>query len=172
VTYDDARPSLQERLISALSSSNLRVDLERRGDADYVAALGAASRRNGDVAGAVMRVHLVGSAADYREAVDATTRLTRHLNAVRNWRLGGREIRLVGELALGYHVRPACPACHGRRYEVPEGSPHTNGNICKPCRGSGKRPVQRRLNLEIRGVLAVLEHSDDVTAREVRRLLA
>jgi hypothetical protein len=170
LSYDD-KPSLQERLISAFNSSNLSVSFEKRGDADYLAALGMASRQNGEVAGAVMRVHLAGSPADYRQAEEATTRLVRHLNAVRNWNLGGRAIRQVGVLALRYHVQPTCQTCHGRRYEVPEGSPHTNGNICKPCRGTGKRPVQSRFNKEIRGVLAILEHSDTITERAVARLL-
>lgn len=164
------KPSLQERLLRAFSSSDLSLNAETRGDADHLVALGYAGRASGGVSGAVMRLHLAGNPSDYQAAKSAVVRLARHMNGVRNWQLG-KHVAVVGELALAYHVLPVCQCCQGRKYEVPEGTPYTTANICKPCRGSGKRPVQRKFNAEIRAVIAVLEGIDATTERAVARLL-
>ncbi len=164
------RGSTHERLLGAFGSSDLLLEADKRKDADYLIALGIASSRRG-MEGSVLRLQLAGSQSDYRSARESVVRMTRRMSEVRNWRLSAINVRRVGELALAHHVFPACPVCHGRRYEVAEGAPALSGNICKPCHGTGVRPVQRKFNGEIRDVIEVLERVGQVTERAVARML-
>jgi hypothetical protein len=168
---DPAKRTTQERMLAAFHSSDLSLDANSRKDADVLIALGRAEQQNGRVSGDVMRLHLAGSAADYRSARESVVALAKHMNVRRNWRLSQRGAREVGELALLHHVHPACPACKGRAREAPEGSPYLTGNICKPCHGTGTRPVQTRFNTHIRDLVAALEQIDQITERTVARLL-
>lgn len=162
-----------ERLAAAVRSSDLSQEWKAavsRGDADYLAALGIVGSRYG-LGGAVMRMHLSGSREDYRRARLEAVNVARRMNETRNWRLKGDAVRRVAEIALAHHVYPVCPTCHGRKFEVAEGAPALSGNICKPCHGTGLRPVQRRWNGEIRDVMEVLARVGNVIERGVTRMM-
>lgn len=167
----DEKRGAHERLLGAFKSSDLSLEEDKRKDADHIIALGMASRRTGLMCGAVMRLQLAGSQSEYRRARESVIRLAVQLGDRRGWRLSVPNLHRVGELALAHHVFPACPVCHGRGYEVEEGAPALSGRICKPCHGTGVRPVQRKFNGEIRDVIEVLERIGWVTERVVERLL-
>lgn len=168
---DDDKPSIAERLHRSFSGTDLSVSAEHRTDADYLMALGMAGQRVDGVSGAVVRLSMSGSRMEYRAARESVVRLVRGLNAKRHWRLSGLAVRAVGELALAHHAFPRCPVCEGRGRERPEGAPYLSGAICKPCHGTGKRPIQRRHHDEIRAVLEVLERCESLTEGHVRKLL-
>ena len=160
------RPSPLERLTTAMSTSDLTVDPARRLDADYIIGAAIAQTRSGAVTGL-----LVNSRSSLRRALDSVHALVTKLNARRGWFLTDDEARVVTKQALMHHVAPACPACKGRGYEVAEGAPALSGRICRPCRGSGKRPVQRKMQKEIIQVVSVLETLDQLTEDAIARLL-
>lgn len=168
MTDPHKKPCLQERLSSAFNSRDLRSDANQRKDADYLGAMGLAQRGRGT---STLRLQLSGSQADYLSAREATARMALNMGAARNWRLSVPNLRRVGELALAHHVFPVCPHCRGVRFEVPDGSPYPSSKVCKPCDGSGERPVQRRFNYQIKEVMIALECLDGMTARAVGRYL-
>jgi len=168
--HSDEKVTVRERLLAAFTGTDLSVDTERRTDADYLIALGLAQQRAGRASGAAMRLQLT-CADDYRKARDLVRDLAKKLNAKRGWRLTMAHAGHVGELALAHHVFPACPACDGRGREKPEGAPYLSGNICRPCHGTGKRPIQRRHQEQIRQVIEALEQLESLTEYHVRRFL-
>lgn len=165
------RPSVHERLLTAMRSSDLTLEQDARRDVDYLIALGAASQRNGPYGGSVMRLHLSATRADFNAAGEYVLGLTERIAAHRGWRLSPGQLRRVANAALWHHVSPACEACHGRGYESEEGTPMLSGRLCRVCRGSRARPIQRRHQGEIRDVIAALERVVDITEGSVRRLL-
>lgn len=160
------KPSALERLATARLTSDLTVDPTKRLDADYIIGAAIAQTRAGAVTGL-----LVNSRRSLRQALESVHDLVVKLNARRGWLLDDDQTKVVTKQALMHHVAPACPACKGRGYEVAEGAPALSGHICKPCRGSGKRPVQRKLNKEIIQVISVLETLDQLTEDAIRRLM-
>lgn len=166
----EERPSLHERLASAFQSSDLSVDSRKRTDADFLAALGFAQQRRGVYGGAV-RLLMSRSQADLKRAAREVTSLTMYLNAKGGWRLAPESCRAVAELAVRHYVDPACPHCHGRGRDVPEGAPYLGANLCKHCGGLGKRPIQKRWRNAIRAVLTELEGEAERTLRATGRAL-
>lgn len=165
------RPSPLERLSSALNSSDLTFDADHRGDLDYVAALGIAASRHGKVASPVMRVHYANSPGDLNSAFRAVVSLVKRFNAKRNWRLNAKSVQVVALHALSHHVDPVCQHCHGRKFELLEGSPTLSAKACRHCHGTGRRPVQKKHRDQIEHVIAALENIDSVTERAVARLV-
>lgn len=165
------RPSAFERLSIAVGSSDLTMDTIHRGDLDFIVALGIASARNGAVAGSMMRLHLASTPAALKGAFQSVLNMVKRLNAKKNWRLNSRSIQVVALQALSHHIVPVCNHCHGRKFELIEGSPALSAKMCKHCHGTGKRPVQRKHRDYINQVIAVLEQIDDVTERAVARLV-
>ena len=164
------RPTTHERLIRAVSSTNLSLDPERRGDADYIVALGLAARATSPAASALMRLHLAGTPADFSQARQAVIRLVEQLGIRKDWP-DTVDRRAVADLALAHHLWPACPSCLGRGYELIPGTPHLSAVSCRHCHGTGRRPVQRRWRDEIRDAIASLEQIDVITTRAVSRLI-
>lgn len=165
------RPSSLERLSVAMSTSDLTLDANHRGAADYIVALGIAGIRHSAVASPMMRVHLAGRPDDLRAAFNAVLGLVRRLNLKKNWRLAGHSTQAVALHALSHHVDPTCPHCHGRKFELLEGSPTLSTKICRHCHGTGRRPVQKKHRDQINAVIAALESIDSVTERAVARLV-
>lgn len=156
--------SVLERLSSAMLSSDLRVDPDHRTDVDYIIAAGLAG-------GTSARLYLANSRTQLRRAIDTVATLTARLDMRRSWRLTDDEIRAVARLALLHHIEPACPVCHGRGYELQLGTPMLSDRVCKSCRGTGRRPIQRKLQSNIVQVIAALEQIDSVTESAIKRLL-
>lgn len=165
------RPSVFERLSTAIGSSDLTADPIHRGDLDYIIGLGIASARHSAVASPMMRLHLASTPAALRNAFQSVVGLTKRMNAKKNWRLNTRSIQVVALQALSHHVNPVCPHCHGRKFELMEGAPALSARHCKHCHGTGKRPVQKKHRDCINQVITALEQIDDVTERAVARLV-
>lgn len=165
------RPSAIERLSAALNSSDLTFDVNHRGDLDYVAALGIAASRHGNVASPVMRVHYANSPSDLNSAFKAVVSMVKRFNAKRNWRLNPKSIQAVALHALSHHVDPTCTHCHGRKFELMDGSPTLSTKACRVCHGTGRRPVQKKYREQINYVIAALESIDEITERAVARLV-
>lgn len=104
-------------------------------------------------------------------AFQSVLNMVKRLNAKKNWRLNSRSIQVVALQALSHHIVPVCNHCHGRKFELIEGSPALSAKMCKHCHGTGKRPVQKKHRDYINQVIAVLEQIDDVTERAVARLV-
>lgn len=170
MTQRSDRPSALERLYVAVSASDLTVDPDQRKDVDYIIALGIAESRNGP-GGGLARLYLANSKSSLRRAFESVYGLVKRLNLKRGWRLTDDEQRVVSKQSLMHHVSPACSPCHGRGYELQVGTPVLSTKICKSCRGSGRRPVQRKLQQEILQTIAVLENIDSVTESAVARLV-
>lgn len=164
------RPSILERIQRASESRNLAVVPDREGDADYLAALGMGSRPFA-AGSTLMRIHMAGRPADYRDARQAVIALTQRMSAQRNWNLADHNIVRVAELALAHHVFPTCPACAGRGYELQPGVARLSSRACQPCLGSGRRRVQRRWHDHIRDVMGELDNLDAIIGRAVARKL-
>lgn len=165
------RPSAIERLSAALNSSDLTLDVNHRGDLDFVLALGIAASRHGKVASPVMRVHYAKSPGDLNSAFRAVVSLVKRFNAKRGWRLNAKSTQVVALQALSHHVDPVCPHCHGRKFELLEDTPTLSTKICKHCHGTGRRQVQKKYRDQINYVISVLESIDEVTERAVARLV-
>ncbi len=165
------RPSALERLSTAVTSSDLTLDANHRGDLDYVTALGIASLRHSAAASPLMRLHLSSSPATLKTAYKSVLALVKRMNAKKNWRLAGHSMHVVALQALSHHVSPACPVCQGRKFELQDGAPVLSTKMCKACHGTGRRPVQKKHREAITEVIAALEVIDSVTERAVARLV-
>lgn len=165
------RPSPLERLSVASSSSDLTVDPDHRGDVDYIVALGIAASRNGSVASPLTSLHLSTSPTSMNAAFSAVLGLVKRVNGKRNWRLNGQSSQVVALHALSHHVDPTCNSCKGRKFEVMEGAPALSSTPCRHCKGTGKRPIQKKYREQIQAVLAMLEAIDETTQRAVGRLV-
>jgi hypothetical protein len=154
-----------------MSTSDLTIDADHRTDADYIVALGIASRRHSAVAGPLMRVHLAGSHTAIESAYNSVLAMVKKLSAKKNWRLHGHALKTVAMQALSHHVDPVCPKCHGRKFDLQDDAPVLSTRHCKACNGTGRRPVQKKFRDEITQVIAALEVIDSVTERAVARLV-
>ncbi len=165
------RRSALEGLASAFVSSDLTVREDRRGDVDYIAALGAAGTRLRPGASAIVSLALSGDRASAGEALRTTLAVVRRLNAKRGWRLDGKTLRQVAEKALKHYIAPACPVCQGRKFKSVAGSPALSASPCPVCQGSGRRPPPSRHGREVAEALCSLEDAGRAVEAAVRRRL-
>lgn len=165
------RPSVFERLSTAVSSSDLTVDPDHRTDVDFITALGIAGSRHSAVASPMMRLHLSGTHTNLKSAYNSVLGLVKRLNSKRAWRLHAHAQSTVAMQALSHHVAPTCPHCQGRKFELQEGSPVLSAKACTHCRGTGRRQVQKKFRDQINYVIAALEQIDELTERAVARLV-
>ena len=172
MSSDSVKPTQFERLSLAHSSGNLTVghsDLPNR-DADYIIAGGIAGQRN-RIGGAMMRMADAPTSGSAIVALKAVLSLVKHLAHVRNWRLSGRATQRVAEESLLHHLAPACPHCHGRKFEVVVGSNRLGGKACKPCHGTGMRALSVRHGSQVFVVLSELQAIETVVERAVGKLM-
>lgn len=47
----------------------------------------------------------------------------------------------VGVQALTHWIDDICPCCHGLKHQIIPGSPTLSDMACKPCNGTGRKPV-------------------------------
>lgn len=138
------------------SSSNLKVDPDRRGDADVLVAAGWSP---GMLGGALMRLRGEwDSAAAPRFTQDSTAHQRRShpdadavqllgrlrslalvLEAVERWATakGLADARTLARTSVCYWLDPTCRACLGRGSALVPGTPML-GRVCKACGGSRK----------------------------------
>ena len=163
----DAR-SVLEGLASAMVSSDLRVKDDKRGDLDYLIALGCSGRRLKAGASSVLALHLAHDKASLIDALRFTLGVVKQLNMKRGWKLKPAEYKPLAEKALRYHVAPACPTCEGRKFKKIDGAPKLSGAPCNTCHGSGRRPYPLRNGREIAEVVYALEDTTRVIEKAVR----
>jgi hypothetical protein len=129
------------------ASSNLKVDAERRGDADMLIAAGWSP---GMLGGALMRLrgewdsaaHPQGrtrTVADGAQLLGRLRSLAQVLQALERWAgaKGLAEAGLLARTCVCYWLDPTCPACLGRGAALVPGTPML-GRVCKACGGSRK----------------------------------
>lgn len=194
MTTDDERPSTAERYGRATHASRLKVDAERRGDADMLIAagmlpdfLGASLLRlqeefetararvtRGPALSLTDQLLVLSALKSLRETRDALGRWA-------DWRatkdgiiLTPKEVAALTGRALTAFLNPLCPHCEGRGFNGGGRGEHTGPKvICRACGGSGKaRNAIGRSAIEVAFVTRILAHMDEgVTnaARGIRR---
>lgn len=160
------------------SSSNLKVDPDRRGDADVLIAAGWSP---GMLGGALMRLRgewdsvaaprfTQDSTAHQRrshpdaDAVQLLSRLrslAQVLEAVERWAAakGLADARTLARTSVCYWLDPTCRTCLGRGRALVPGTPML-GRVCKACGGS--RKAREPMGQEGRRMLNML---DDCVSR-------
>ncbi len=146
------------------SSSNLKVDPDRRGDADVLIAAGwspgmlggALMRLRGEwdsVAAPRFRQHSTahqrrnhpgadadaGAGADAVQLLGRLRSLAQVLEAVERWATAKHlaDARTLARTSVCYWLDPTCRACLGRGAALVPGTPML-GRVCKACGGSRK----------------------------------
>ena len=127
------------------SSSNLKVDAERRGDADVLIAAGWSP---GMLGGALMRLRGEWDStahqrrhpeADAVQLLGRLRSLAQVLEAVERWATAKHlaDPRCLARTSVCYWLDPTCRACMGRGAALVPGTPML-GRVCKACGGSRK----------------------------------
>lgn len=106
----------EERLDRARNSHNLRIDGRCRGDVDYLAAAGMAARTM-RVGGALMQLESSGASA-LPGAMDAVRRVVKSMNARQRWRLDGKAMESLTELALLKYMAPGAEVATNHQEEL------------------------------------------------------
>lgn len=147
----DAR-TFEEAYSTAVTSTDLRVNLGRLGDADVLIAAGWSPAR---VGGALLRLRSEWDRSARPRALSDTDAILlsgqlRSLPGVRAAlaeqlaRWGEADPRAATAQAcavLACWLSPACPACGGTKYQVAPGTHRHTAKACALCRGAGVRPV-------------------------------
>ncbi|KRC18080.1 hypothetical protein [Acidovorax sp. Root219] len=128
------------------SSSNLKVDPDRRGDADVLIAAGWSP---GMLGGALMRLRGEWDSAalprhgdlgaDAPQLLGRLRSLGQVLSAVERWAAakGLADARTLARSCVCYWLDPTCHACLGRGSSLVPGTPLL-GRVCKACGGTRK----------------------------------
>lgn len=157
----DMPPCIEEQYISATTSSNLRVQAEKRSDADILIASGISG---GSLGGALMRLHseysrggvpmrsatqtdhilLMAQLKTLGVVLEAITAQAMH------WRIERPEQTALAIVA--HFLDDTCRKCDGRGNEQIKDTPALSNKPCKHCHGTGKTALPyggdgRRLEL-------------------------
>lgn len=141
MNFDDSYRTVDEGYSVAVTSSNLTVDADRRGDADYLIAAGWNQQRIG---GALLRLH---TEAEQRSTYDPVQ--------LRSWPSVERELMIQAHKSgltpleakalvlevVRWWLHKTCNTCHGTKYEAAPGTNRLTGKVCKACYGAGIRSV-------------------------------
>ena len=144
-----------DRLAPALSSSDLTFR-NGRGDADFVAALGYASRHY-PIASPLIRMYLNGDKTAVHEARRRAYEMAKKAALRNRALLGVADLVNIGKQALAYAVNKTCPRCHGTKYELIPGTTCLGSEPCRECGGDGRRRLPRRHRRIITEVVAQIE---------------
>lgn len=143
-------PSVEEQYVSANNSSNLRVEADRRSDADILIAAGMSQSRLGM---ALMRLHTeydrtalpFGKVAetDYRLLLGRLKSLpdVREQVAFQASKWHFEKPGTVAITVIAWWLHKICRACHGRKFQTVPGSPALSSKHCKSCNGAGETPL-------------------------------
>lgn len=144
-----------DRLSPALVSSDLSMTAHR-GDADFVAALGFASRTY-PIASSLIRMYLARDPKSVSEARSAAADMARIAARRQGVILRTHEIVKIGRQALDYVVDKTCPRCHGTKYELIPGTKCLSVTECLACHGDGRRKLPRQHRKLIAEVVSRIE---------------
>lgn len=144
----------RERIGTAQYSDNLgEVGPEDVGDVDIIRACGMAAQSN-PLGLSIWRWRVGG---DQRAMFEVAKGLVAR----------GHEPRLVYEV-LTHMADDVCRPCHGRGYEVVEGTPMLSDRMCVHCRGTGRKPLEGEAHQGLVEVIAGLQR--EIAAGIMRRL--
>lgn len=144
-----------DRLSPALVSSDLSMTAHR-GDADFVAALGYASRTY-PIASPLIRMYLARDPKAVTEARKVAADMARIAARRQGVILRAREMVEIGQQALRYVLDKTCPRCHGTKYELIPGTKCLSVTECLACHGDGRRKLPRQHRKLITEVVARIE---------------
>lgn len=142
---EDLPPSVEEQYLSATHSSNLRVEADRRSDADVLIAMGWSAKGLG---GALLRLHGEWDGAEKRSRMSETDMIllrgklkslasTLVLLCEAMGKLGMQEPEARAGAIVGYWLHQACRSCNGLKFERVRDTPALSAIRCKSCQGSG-----------------------------------
>jgi len=168
-----------ERCATAVRTTDLGMHLEHGCAADVITAMGWAARKN-PLGVALLRAQHEGESLEVQialqEAVSVAWKLCQageHSADAAWW------IRFA-RAAVAHWQSPACPHCHGRRFDVIQGTPALSATPCRACKGSGARKPPRigamRMDRDTGAVLwaEVQDHlatRQSIAERRIRRSL-
>lgn len=162
-----------ERLSEAAHSS----DLSHRHtlcDADWLHGLGMAGQKHRQ-GSALMDLDLTLSPSAMAEAVKATIQITRRIAEKRGWSMHALKARRIATEAVRHYLKPTCGCCSGRgMVGIDRDKPGKAQRVrpCPECGGSGRRPLPKREQREIREVLYVMEEARRRVGGAVRRAMS
>lgn len=146
LTNDD-RAGIEEQYSQACTSSNLRVEADKRGPADVLIASGMSNSRIG---GALMRLRTEygsdsvprrsATATDHRLMMARLKTLPAVLQAVTSqahqWGIDRPEA--VALAVVSHWLDDLCRYCEGRGKQRIKDTPTLSGKNCKHCKGTGR----------------------------------
>lgn len=146
MTSTDERPGVEEQYLKASTTSNLRVQADRRGDADVLIAVGWSCKGFG---GALLRLHGEWDAAAKKPRGMSETDLIllrgrlKSLSTTLQYlveameKLGMASPQSRAGAIVGYWLHQACHTCHGLKFETIQSTPVLSAIRCKACHGTG-----------------------------------
>jgi len=146
MTTTDDRPGVEERYLKASSTSNLRVQADRRGDCDVLIAAGWSAKGLG---GALLRLAGEWDAAAKKPRGMSETDLIMLRGKLKSLsstlaylveamqRLGMASPQARAGAIVGYWLHQACHTCHGLKFEAIMDTPVLSAVRCKSCHGTG-----------------------------------
>ena len=146
MAFVENRPSVAERVGSALARGNLRQHdrsgriLQGRCDIDTIAVLGLVGI-NEKLADAVYRLRYANDHKSYQDALDGVYGIARSLAARYRWKANGKRLRAMSRRVLDYWINDGCTLCTGVGYEVIVNSGRLSDRVCPKCLGSRKRAM-------------------------------
>ena len=159
-----------DRLAPALVSADMTSVVGHRGDADFVGALGFASRTY-PIASPLVRMYLAHDQAAVHEAKEKACDMARRAARRQGLTLSLREVSDIGRKALEYVVDKTCPRCHGTKFELIPGTTCLGITECKACHGDGRKSIPRHYRKLIAEVIARIERIegtlDSIVAKRV-----
>lgn len=152
MAFVENRPSVAERVGSALARGNLRQHdrsgriLQGRCDIDTIAVLGLVGI-NEKLADAVYRLRYANDHKSYQDALDGVYGIARSLAARYRWKANGKRLRAMSRRVLDYWINDGCQVCTGVGYEIVLNSARLSDRLCRGCGGTRKRafPWHKRM---------------------------
>ena len=142
---NDETPCIAEQYSTATTSSNLRVEADKRSSADILIASGLSNSRMG---AACMRLLTeFGSAASNRtdqklmlmRLKSLTTVVEQVKQQAIHWRMVDADALALSVVA--HWLDSSCKACHRLGFERVPGSPALSNRMCKACKGLRDQPI-------------------------------
>ena len=146
MTTEDRPPSIEERYLTATSTTNLRVTADRSGPADILIAASWSPTRVGS---ALIRLHGEWDSAEKRPRMSETDYI---LLRAKLKSLSSVLVQVVDYMVrrgmedpegragpiVGYWLDQTCHPCHGLKFLPIRGTPALSGMRCQACHGTGK----------------------------------
>jgi len=127
---------IAEKYARSVNSSNLRDD-DRHFATDALIALALSPVR---LATDMYRVKYCNDATSYKTLSVKWIAIVKNKAELRHWPEHINPV-IVANAAMTYWLNPVCPACQGRGFHPKFNQTGAYEATCKPCSGSGTKPV-------------------------------